>query len=151
MSFSLHTLKQKISKFETAVVYTNNAQCIDYIHNTERDGCMEPTSGVEYQLNPLIAYVQSQVSELQTSGKRILLKQLPRKHNPAIHIAKICMRAERAQKWPDRTDIPCIDAMRGLRDCIRDVSERNKMSADGVRMERKTSQWNKIKRDGVRM
>ena len=73
----LHTLMQNVLKFETAVVYTDNANCIRYIGDSTRCG-IEPSSEHGWKLLPLILYVRNQGLKLHNFDKRILVKKLPR-------------------------------------------------------------------------
>ena len=73
---------------------------------------------------------------MENLGKRILVKWLPRKYNVADKIATACMRNERDTGWPLSTCIPRVDAVPGLLECIRQVSENSEMVANGVRISR---------------
>ena len=135
MALSLHTLLQNVLKFETAVVYTDNAHCVRYTVDSTRCG-MEPSSDDGWKLYPLILYVRNQVLQLQNLDKYILVKKLPREQNVAESIAWACMRNERESGWPRRTHIPRIDAVPGLSERIHLVSEKSKMVANGMRISR---------------
>ena len=135
MAFSLNTLLQNLAKFDTAVVYTDNSTCVSYIGDSTRIGS-EPVSDDGWKLYPLIVCVRKQVLQLGNLGKRILVKWLPRKHNVADKIATACMRNERDAGWPLSTCIPRVDAVPGLLECIRQVSENSEMVANGVRISR---------------
>ena len=135
MAFSLDTLTQNVSRFDTAVVYTDNAKCIDYIGGCTRSD-IEPISNDGWKLYPLILYVRRMVLQLQNSDKRILVKKLPKEQNVAHHIAKACMREEKARKWPETTYIARIDAVPGLRERIQLVSRFSKMVSLGQRIPR---------------
>ena len=135
MAFSLNTLLQNPAKFETAVVYTDNATCVSYIGDSTRIGS-EPVSDDGWKLYLLIVCVRKQVLHLENLGKRILVKWLPRKYNVADKIATACMRNERDMGWPLSTCIPRVDAVPGLLECIRQVSENSEKVANGVRISR---------------
>ena len=125
MALSLNTLCTNISHFETAVVYTDNAHCVDYIGDTTRIG-ISPSSDDGKKLYPLILYVREQLLYLDSLGKHILVKKLPRKQNVTDCIAKACMRNERDQGWPTRIHIPRIDVVPGLMERIQKVAENTK-------------------------
>ena len=125
MALSLHTLCANVSHFDTAVVYTDNAHCVDYIGDSTRSG-ISPSSDDGKILDPLIMYVREQFLYLDSLGKHILVKKLPRKQNVTDCIAKACMRNERDQGWPTRIHIPRIDVVPGLMERIQKVAENTK-------------------------
>ena len=132
---SLHSLMQNVLKFETAVIYADNAHCIRYIGDSTRYD-IEPSSDDGWKLYPLILHVRAQVLQLQNKNKCILVKKLPREQNVMDSMARACMRYERSLGWPHRTRIPRIDAVPGLLECIHQVSVNSKMMANRMRISR---------------
>ena len=115
---TLHTLKQRLDSFKTALVCTDCASCLRYFEEY-----VEPTDESGWKLYPLITLARAQLLYLHNMQKTIIIKKIPREHNPAHDDAKDIMQKEREIGWPLLKGDPLIQSIPQLWESIRMVDD----------------------------
>jgi hypothetical protein len=95
---NLDVLMGRLEDFHAAVLYSDSANVVAYIGDHFRMGT-EPASMQGEKLIPLIRYARKKMSQLRVAQKTVFLKHLPRKYNPADHIARRTMQSRRDVSW----------------------------------------------------
>ena len=92
---SLHTLKQHLDSFRSALVCTDSENCIRYF-----DEYADPIDVSGWKSYPLIMLARDQLLFLYNMKKSVIFKKIPGEVNPADETARHAMRCEKSRGWP---------------------------------------------------